>query len=75
MVNDGIISVNGKASSKKLSTEPIAPNLPPKDFININAERGAHITSENSPIKGMEKLAIPIRSIMIQNEREGKDLA
>ena len=73
MVNDGIISVNGKASSKKFSTAPIAPNLPPKDLINMKAESGAQITSENSPTKGIEKLAIPIKSIMIQNESEGKD--
>jgi len=42
--------------------------------MNIKAESGAHITSENSPISGMEKLAYPIRSIMIQNERDGSDL-
>ena len=70
-----MISVNGKASSRKLSTEPIAPNRPPKVRMNMKADSGAHITSENSPINGMEKLAYPIRSIMIQNDREGKDLA
>ena len=70
-MNDGIISVNGKASSKKLSTEPIAPNLPPKDFININAERGAQIISLNSPMPGIAKLIQPIRSITIQKVREG----
>ena len=74
MVNEGITSVKGNASSRKLSTDPIAPNLPPNDFINIKADSGAHITSENSPTNGIEKLAYPIRSIIIQNESDGKDL-
>ena len=71
MVKVGMISVNGKASSIKFKTAPVAPNLPPKDLKNIIAEMGAHITSLNSPMPGMTKLIQPIRSITIQNVREG----
>ena len=71
MVNVGIISVNGKDSSTKFKTAPVAPNRPPKDFKKIKAERGAQITSVNSPMPGMAKLKQPIRSITIQNVREG----
>ena len=71
MVKVGMISVNGKASSTKFKTAPVAPNLPPKDLKNIMAEMGAHITSVNSPMPGMAKLIQPIRSITIQNVREG----
>ena len=71
MVKVGMISVNGKASSTKFITAPVAPNLPPKDLKNIKAERGAHMTSLNSPTPGKAKLKQPIRSITIQNVREG----
>ena len=66
-----MISVNGKASSTKFITAPVAPNLPPKDLKNIIAEMGAQIMSVNSPTPGMAKLKQPIRSIIIQNVREG----
>ena len=71
MVNVGMKSVNGKASSAKFKTAPVAPNLPPKDFKNIKAEMGAQITSLNSPMPGIAKLKQPIRSITIQKVREG----
>ena len=71
MVNVGMKSAKGKASSTKFKTAPVAPNLPPKDFKNMNADMGAHTTSLNSPMPGMAKLKQPIRSITIQNEREG----
>ena len=71
IVNVGMKSAKGKASSTKFKTAPVAPNLPPKDFIKINAESGAQITSLNSPMPGMAKLIQPIKSITIQNVREG----
>ena len=71
MVNVGIKSAKGNASSTKFKTAPVAPNLPPKDFKKINAESGAQTTSLNSPIPGMAKLRQPIRSIAIQKAREG----
>ena len=71
MVNVGIISVKGKASSIKFNTAPVAPKRPPKDLKNINAEIGAQIISLNSPTPGMTKLKQPIRSITMQNVREG----
>ena len=71
MVNVGMKSAKGKASSTKFKTAPVAPNLPPNDFKNIKAEMGAHTTSLNSPMPGMAKLKHPIRSITIQNVREG----
>ena len=71
MVKVGMISVNGKASSTKFKTAPVAPNLPPKDFKNMKADSGAQTTSLNSPMPGMAKLKQPIRSITIQNVREG----
>ena len=64
-------SANGKASSTKFITAPVAPNLPPKDLKNIKAEMGAQTTSLNSPMPGMAKLKQPIMSITIQNVREG----
>ena len=71
MVNVGMKSANGKASSTKFKTAPVAPNLPPKDLKNIKAEIGAQTTSLNSPMPGMAKLKHPRRSITIQNVREG----
>ena len=71
MVKVGIKSVKGIASSTKFKTAPVAPKRPPKDFININAERGAQIISLNSPMPGIAKLIQPIRSITIQKVREG----
>ena len=71
MVNVGMKSAKGKASSTKFKTAPVAPNLPPNDFKNIKAESGAQTTSLNSPMPGMTKLIQPIRSITMQNEREG----
>ena len=71
MVNVGMKSAKGKASSTKFKTAPVAPNLPPNDFKNIKAEMGAQITSLNSPMPGNAKLKQPIRSITIQNVREG----
>ena len=71
MVNVGMKSAKGKASSTKFKTAPVAPNLPPKDFIKINAESGAQITSLNSPMPGIAKLIHPIKSITIQNVSEG----
>ena len=71
MVNVGMKSAKGKASSTKFKTAPVAPNLPLKDFINIKAEMGAQMTSLNSPMPGKAKLIQPKRSIAIQNVREG----
>ena len=71
MVNVGIKSAKGIASSTKFNTAPVAPNLPPNDFIKINAERGAQITSLNSPMPGMAKLKQPIKSIAMQKESDG----
>lgn len=71
IVNVGIKSVKGKASSTKFKTAPVVPNLPPKDFKNIKAESGAQITSPNSPTPGMAKLMQPIRSIAMQKESDG----
>ena len=71
MVKVGMKSANGKASSTKFITAPVAPNLPPNDFKNIKAEMGAQTTSLNSPMPGKAKLKQPIRSIIIQNVREG----
>lgn len=71
MVKEGIISVKGNASSKKFNTAPTAPNLPPNDFKNINPDMGAPITSLNSPMHGITKLKQPIKSIAIQNDKEG----
>ena len=71
MVNVGMKSAKGKASSTKFKTAPVAPNLPPKDFKNIKAEIGAQITSLNSPMPGMAKLKQPIRSIPMQKLRDG----
>ena len=71
MVKVGMKSANGKASSTKFITAPVAPNLPPNDFKNIKAEMGAQTTSLNSPMPGKAKLKQPIRSITIQNVREG----
>lgn len=71
MVNEGKISVKGKASSRKFKTAPIAPKRPPKDLKNIKAEIGAQMISLNSPNPGMTKLKHPIKSIAMQNVREG----
>ena len=71
MVNVGMKSAKGKASSTKIKTAPVVPNLPPNDFKNIKADSGAQTTSLNSPMPGMAKLKQPIRSITIQNVREG----
>ncbi|MEQ1554421.1 MAG: hypothetical protein ABL929_09600 [Ferruginibacter sp.] len=71
MLKDGITSTNGKISSTKFKTAPICPSLPPKIFKKINAESGAHIISENSPIPGMLKLTKPTRSIAMQKINDG----
>ena len=64
-------SAKGKASSTKFKTAPVEPNLPPNDFKNMKADSGAQTTSLNSPMPGKAKLKQPIRSITIQNVREG----
>lgn len=74
MVKEGMKSVKGNASSIKLSTAPKVPNLPPKLLRKINAESGAHTTSENSPTTGIVKLRHPMMSISRQNVSEGKGL-
>lgn len=55
--NDGIKSVKGSISSKKLKTLPIFPIFPPKDFRKMKAEIGAQITSDISARTGILKLA------------------
>ena len=70
-VNVGMKSKPGSISSTKLNTPPHAPFHPPKVLKKINAEIGAQIISPNSPRTGMAKEAYPIRSITIQNAREG----
>ena len=52
-VNVGITSTNGRASSTKEITAAILPVFPLYSFVINQAEIGAQIASENSPIPGI----------------------
>ena len=71
IVKLGIKSVPGSNSSTKFPIPPRAPFHPPKVTKKITAESGAHKMSAISPMKGMLYDAYPMRSIRIQNIREG----
>ena len=52
MVNVGMMSTKGKASSIKLTTAPTARFLPLNNTKNNMADTGAHTTSNSSPNAG-----------------------
>ena len=68
-MNVGIISVNGISSSTKEKIPPTFPMLPLYIVANIIPETGAHTTSENSPINGIEKDIMPMASHIIPSIR------
>ena len=53
IVNDGITSVKGMISSRKLKAPPNTPIFPPKSLKKIIADNGAQMISPNSPSAGM----------------------
>jgi hypothetical protein len=71
IVKLGMKSVPGKISSIKFPIPPNAPFQPPNVKKKIRPEIGAQKKSVNSPIKGTAYDAYPIKSITIQNKREG----
>lgn len=65
IVNVGITSVNGNASSTNDTTPAILPALPLYNLVIIYADNGAHAMSESSAIKGTEYDNIPMASKII----------
>lgn len=61
-VNVGITSKPGNASSTKVITPAIFPVLPAYNLVINQAETGAQMTSENSPIPGIKNDTKPSAS-------------
>lgn len=70
-VKEGMISVPGRNSSRKLNPAPSKPFQPPNIVQKIREEMGAQIISAHSPMRGMAYVVIPMMSISTQKTNEG----